>query len=152
LDMNTGIYQIVCKTTGKRYIGSAASRRGFEYRWRTHRNSLSSGKHSSPHLQSAWNKYGADDFYFSVIEYAPAEHCLSVEQEWLDMVPADRLLNCKPTANGGGMHGKRHSEETRAKMSELAKGRVISDETRAKISAAKKGIVTREYRRKNGTH
>jgi hypothetical protein len=34
--------------------------------------------------------------------------------------------------------GKRHTEESKAKMSARRKGRIVSEETRAKISAAKK--------------
>lgn len=143
--MMTGIYQIVCRTTGKRYIGSAASKRGFEGRWATHRKFLCEGKHSSPHFQAAWNKYGADDFYFGIIEIVDPAECLRYEQIYLNAVDKERLLNCKPTASGGGMHGKRHSEETRAKMSAAAKGKTMSDESKAKLSASKMGVKTQEY-------
>ena len=37
------------------------------------------------------------------------------------------------------MFGKHHSEETRQKLSEAAKGKVVSDETRKKLSASLKG-------------
>lgn len=42
--------------------------------------------------------------------------------------------------HSGPMTGKKHSEETRAKISEKGKGKVLSEEHRAKISAANKGI------------
>jgi hypothetical protein len=57
--MNTGVYQIINLTNGKRYIGSAANKRGFDQRWSIHRTLLFQGKHHSSKLQNAWNKYGA---------------------------------------------------------------------------------------------
>lgn len=51
--------------------------------------------------------------------------------------------------NNKSFLGKRHTEETKAKLSVASKGRVPSEETRAKIGAAHKGkIVTAETRAK----
>jgi group I intron endonuclease len=51
----SGVYQILCKPTGKIYVGSAVNLRG---RWLNHRSSLRCGKHPNIVLQRAWNKDG----------------------------------------------------------------------------------------------
>jgi len=110
----TGIYQIVCRTTGKRYIGST-SKYGFDRRWSAHRRALKAGTHN-PIFQNAWNKYGESDFIFQVIEYLNPSECLKREQIYLDTVPRDTLLNASLKASGGnggankGMKTKPHSQ------------------------------------------
>ena len=47
----------------------------------------------------------------------------------------------------GHMTGKRHSDETKSKISESEKGKFVSQETRAKISAAGKGRITKDSTR-----
>ena len=39
------------------------------------------------------------------------------------------------------MLGKKHSNETKKRMSESAKGRIMSDETKKKLSELKKGTI-----------
>lgn len=63
--MTIGIYGIKNKVNGKLYVGSSSN---IEQRWIQHRGMLNRSKHPSPHLQSAWNKYGANAFVFYVIE------------------------------------------------------------------------------------
>src|SRR5690606_34420785 len=53
----SGIYEIHCTKSGRRYVGSAVN---FSARWRLHYTQLCAGKHHSRHLQRAWNKYGED--------------------------------------------------------------------------------------------
>ena len=154
MDMHTGTYQIVCKTTGNKYIGSTHYHRGFEYRWMQHKYKLREGTHQSVHLQRAWNKYGEDDFLFLVLDYAEGRHeCLRLEQMYFDTVPRNTLLNCTFRAgggNGGANLGKKKpplTEETKRKMSEAHKGKQYtlgkkmpprSEEHRRKISENKK--------------
>ena len=61
----TGVYRITNRLNNKSYIGSAARR--FSDRWTQHRNELKHGKHHSRHLQSAWDKYGQDNFHFAIV-------------------------------------------------------------------------------------
>lgn len=139
--MLTGIYQIVCKTTGKRYIGSTWAKRGFENRWGQHRGELEQGKHSSIHLQRAWNKYGAEDFLFLVLDILPRDKviCHAREQMYLDTVPRETLFNCRFTAsggNGGTTKGQRKSEDHRMKISFAQQGRITTEATKAKLRDA----------------
>jgi group I intron endonuclease len=77
----SGVYQIRCVPTGKIYVGSAVSLRG---RWYQHRRSLQRGEHANRYLQQAWNKYGEENFEFSVLEYASKKDLLAAEQVWID--------------------------------------------------------------------
>lgn len=60
-----GIYKIENKVNGKVYVGQS---KDIEKRWKEHKAMLKKNNHHSIKLQRAWNKYGADNFDFSVIE------------------------------------------------------------------------------------
>lgn len=130
--MSRGIYQIICGPTGKRYIGSAAC---ISSRWGHHRAFLRAGKHANPHLQSAWNKYGEAAFQFNVLELVDGD-LLVAEQAWIDSTaPEFNMIK----AGAPPMLGKKHTPESRAKMSAFLLGRKASPETRAKMSAKRLG-------------
>lgn len=152
--MSYGTYQIVCKTTGKKYIGSSWA--GIEGRWKWHLNRLRDGNHGTK-FQNAWNKYGESDFFFGILDVLPSDKnvCLKREQEYFDSVPHDDLLNTKFYAsgsNGGANKGKTTakkgtkqgppSPEASAKQSAAQRGKQCrkrgpqSPETRAKTSDA----------------
>lgn len=78
----SGVYVIRCKTSGRVYVGSAAST--FANRWKGHRSDLRKNQHHSQKLQNAWNKYGEDNFEFKVAEYCPREYVLAQEQVYID--------------------------------------------------------------------
>ena len=64
--LQTGIYAIVHKSSGKKYIGSAA--RSFHRRWEDHKYELKNGTHHCSYLQNAWNKYSESVFDFIILE------------------------------------------------------------------------------------
>ena len=109
----TGVYMIKNKISGKFYIGSASL--SFRKRMALHRVHLRRGTHDSRHMQNAWNKYGEDDFAFSVLVVCAKDMCLFYEQLFLD------ALN--PTYNtakiAGNCLGVRHSDEVKKSMSVL---------------------------------
>ena len=89
----TGVYEIVNKVNGKKYIGSAAqdrddcdSKLGFYVRWYLHVTDLQAEDidHHCQHLQRAWNKYGHENFEFRILEYCHPDDCISLEQYYLD--------------------------------------------------------------------
>lgn len=136
--MNTGIYCIEHKESGKKYVGSASS---FLGRFCGHRNLLSRGTHHSPHLQHAWNKYGEDAFEFKKLLVCSKENLLMYEQLCIDGYKAcDQAFgyNVEPTASSS--LGRRDSAETRAKKSAAIKGRAKTTDHRAALSAAKTGF------------
>jgi len=61
--MITGIYKIKNIVNNKIYIGSAVD---IKKRWRDHKWYLKENKHHNPHLQSSYNKYGKQNFEFSI--------------------------------------------------------------------------------------
>ena len=63
--MKIWIYQIKNKVNNKIYIGSTIN---LERRWENHIYQLKNNIHHSIKLQKAWNKYGEDNFEFSIIE------------------------------------------------------------------------------------
>lgn len=92
----TGVYQITCRSNGRRYIGSAFN---ISRRWIEHRRDLRGGRHCNKKLQHAWVKYGEADFTFeTLIECAEGER-ISKEQFFLDFFKAVATgFNISPVA------------------------------------------------------
>jgi len=59
-----GIYAIVNKLNGVVYIGQAINIRK---RWASHNHYLARGNHRNCYLQRAWDKYGSENFEFTVL-------------------------------------------------------------------------------------
>lgn len=124
----SGIYAIVNKINGNRYVGSAVD---ITQRWRQHTYRLRKNNHHSKHLQSAWNKYGKEAFDFIVLEIVrDSSKLIETEQRYLDEdFPA---YNNSRTA--GSVLGHRFSEEAKKKMSEIKKGFRHTQESIKKMS------------------
>lgn len=138
--MLSGIYKIEHKSSGKCYVGSAVN---VPRRLVTHRYLLNRNRHPNPHLQSAWNKYGADEFVFSLLAaYAP-ENLLVQEQLAIDSCGSKYNI----AAVAGSQLGYRHTPEARAKMAAAKIGRKQSPELIAKRSAALMGHAVSERHR-----
>lgn len=92
----TGVYEIKNKINGKRYIGSTI--RTFTKRLEHHRCLLRKNTHKNKHLQRAWNKYGEDNFEFSILEIVDKCCTLEIEQIYLDACVD--CYNINPIASG----------------------------------------------------
>jgi Straboviridae intron-associated endonuclease 1 len=138
----SGIYIILHIKTGKVYIGQSQD---IHTRWLTHKSLLSNNRHHSIHLQRAWNKYGEKAFQFKKLEYCPIDKLDEREQHYLNIYIAKGLCFNIASNVQNPMRGRKHSEETRRKLSDAQKGnkkmlgRTHSEETRRKISNAVKG-------------
>lgn len=111
----SGIYAIINKINGKQYIGSSKS---VYYRWnQSHRPDLRNNTHGNRHLQSAWEKYGEDNFLFEVIEECDQSVLLEREGHWIEHHRTwEREFGYNFTRI---IDGKQiFSEETRKKLSE----------------------------------
>lgn len=129
--MTCGIYQIVNKVNGKRYVGSAVN---FASRWRVHKHQLRKGNHHSVALQRAWNSYGEDSFDFAIIEECDREKLIEREQIHLDM---GYDYNCSPTASSSlGVVGR---EETKEKCRIAIKEKWSDPEYRDMMTRSRSG-------------
>jgi group I intron endonuclease len=76
----SGVYQILCKSNGHRYVGSAED---IDDRWITHKRELRRGKHHNKALQYAWLLFGETGFEFSILEEVSSEELQAKENHYL---------------------------------------------------------------------
>jgi len=150
-----GIYQIRNVINDKVYIGS--SQNIFHKRWPQHLMELKKNKHHCDHLQNAWNKYGEKSFTFEKIEDVNKKKDLKGREQWYldNIIRWDFDYNSSRDATSG-MGGRKHSEETKKRMSKAHSGKnnsqwrkrgkdapnwkkEFSKETKIKMSEAQKG-------------
>lgn len=138
LPYKSGIYCFINKINGKRYVGSSAS--CIQKRRERHRSDLNVGKHKNKYFQSAWNKYGAGNFKFVILQICSPKNCIKNEQKWIDHYnSADRKCGYNICAIAESSLGVVRSPETRAKVSAARKGKKLSEEHKRKISEGGKG-------------
>jgi group I intron endonuclease len=78
----TGIYLIQSiQKPDKFYIGSAVN---ILSRWLRHLSELRKGKHCNRHMQHHFNKYGEEDFIFSILQTCQVSELLFFEQLHID--------------------------------------------------------------------
>ena len=127
--LNPVIYCITNLVNNKKYVGSATRDKE---RWRGHRSLLRRGLHFSSHLQSAWNKYGADNFEFSILQNVEYENLtneqlteklIKLESEWIiKLNTTDRTLGYNTREDCSTNLGIKWSEESKKRFSEKKKG------------------------------
>lgn len=141
-----GVYAIVNTLNNKVYIGSTIHR--FSLRFATHRHLLVRGKHHSIHLQRAWNKYGAENFSFRILETCDEDQCLIRELFYINKFDSYKNgYNRCPTPYGS--RGLKFSPESKAKMAKAHLGIKHSEETKAKMSESAKGVSKTEEHKQN---
>lgn len=140
-----GVYRIRNSCNGKVYIGSSLN---IDLRKSSHRRDLRNNRHCNTHLQNAWNKYGEESFTFEVLEKIDNPDVLrDREQFWMDKHQCyikDYGYNIAPTA--GSSLGRKHTKETRAKMSKSRSGekhhfygKTFSEEHKEKLGFSRRG-------------
>lgn len=113
-----GIYKIINTVTNQIYVGSSMS--CIYQRYSYHKKDLRANKHHSAKLQNSWNKYGEKCFDFQIIE--ECSNVLQREQYYIDTL--NPFFNiCKVAGN---CSGRKFSDETRLKMSIIAKKRGLN--------------------------
>lgn len=115
--MKSGIYALVNRENGKRYIGRTID---FAKRETTHFWMLKNNRHPNCHLQRAWN--AGQRFDFTIIEECPPEKCNEREVYWIDKL--DTMANGYNQCEGGQTTmGYRFTPEQKKKISEAQKGK-----------------------------
>lgn len=145
------IYSITNIVNNKQYVGQAVNK---NKRWRDHRIMLKAGKHRNRHLQASYNKYGCDNFVYTVLEVITEIEKLTAvlterEQHWINTLNCvdPNGYNLNPTA--GSAIGFKHSEETKLRWSEQRKGQKRSAEFAMSVSIRMTGkVITEETRQK----
>lgn len=144
------IYVIRNKVNNKLYIGQTTNKKGFKGRYHkkgegiervyeSHLYERKVNKSYNEHLLNSIEKYGFNAF--EVIE----EFDVAYSKEELDKLE-DMYIKIYNTIDGdcgynnkyGGSNGN-HTQETKAKLSEINKGRTVSEGTRQKLREAFKG-------------
>src|SRR5579885_3833381 len=120
LPQRAGIYLITNLTNGHLYVGSAVDMRK---RQREHLWGLHHGVHRSSYLQRAFNKYGETAFAFSVLEEV-ADVTILIEREQYHLDLLKPVYNSREKAES--QLGLKHSEESKAKMSDRKSTRLNS--------------------------
>jgi group I intron endonuclease len=147
----SGIYKITNKVNGRNYIGSAFN---LKKRKREHFALLKKKNHSNRYLQTAYNKYGEENFEFNILFFCDKENLIFYEQRAIDNYSSyNKLYNLAPRA--GRPLGIKHTEEMNRLKSERQKGHIVTKETREKISKSQKGrkvIVHPNYGMKGKHH
>lgn len=124
---------ILNRYNGKYYIGSSMN---LKKRETEHFNGLESNHHANKHLQNSFNKYGHRDvFIFIVICFCKKEELLNMEQYYIDTLEPEYNI-CQIA---GSPLGYKHTDESRKKMSEFQKGKIVSEESKLKMSRSQKG-------------
>lgn len=127
MDKRGGIYEIRNLINGKQYIGSAQY---FARRFAQHRHNLREGTHCNAHLQASWNKHGELAFEFKEIFICDESELIAHERALIERFKP--VYNIAPVA--GSQLGYRHTDETRAKLSEIVKNRPLSPAQKAHLS------------------
>ncbi|MDS7057094.1 GIY-YIG nuclease family protein [Klebsiella pneumoniae] len=108
----SGIYRITNKFNGKSYIGSSVN---IGVRFNKHLSMLRNNKHVSKHLQYAFNKYGEDNFYITVIEKVDEKNLLEREDYYIDLYETCNRRFGYNSTSATRREGFKHSEETKRK-------------------------------------
>ena len=118
MDIKSGIYKIENLVNHKIYIGQS---KNLHNRMLQHRSELRRRKHGNTHLQSAVDKYGIENFTFSVIEECPIEMLDEREVFWIEKLQsANRKYGYNRSL--GGQANRLVSEHTRMLMRERFEG------------------------------
>jgi group I intron endonuclease len=130
----SGIYQIRNIENNKLYIGSA---KNFRIRYNDHKRKLKRNNHPNRYLQNVFNA-SPDKLLFSILEITNISNALSIEQKYIDLF-YDNQQNCYNLCpKAGSALGRKHSIETKKKISSGNFGKIRSLETKIKLSVLAK--------------
>lgn len=138
---NSGIYIITCTKNNNRYIGSS---RNMQKRKWDHWHHLKAQCHHNKHMQAVYNKYGKDSLKFEILEIVSYDKLIEREQFWIDKLNPE--INKSETATSGFL-GRKHTKESKMKMSLSHKKRLKNSEVRERLRQA---AIEQHKRQPNG--
>jgi group I intron endonuclease len=110
----SGIYCIECLINNKKYIGKS---KNIKKRLSKHQTMLKKNTHENKHLQSAYNKYGKENFSFYILEECEESEVSEKEKYYIKIFKTkDREFGYNCT--DGGEEGFTFSDETKKRMSD----------------------------------
>ena len=126
------IYEIKNVVNNKRYFGQSEPEHN--RRMTNHRYQLKQGIHSNTHLQSAWNKYGEENFTWQKVKYVLTLAALDEAEVWY--IKSYKTYDRKYGYNIE-MGGKKHyvvAEETKCKIGDANRGNKHSEELKLRYA------------------
>ena len=138
-----GIYKIENLINGKLYIGQTLDR--FIERYWNHLWKLNNQVHDNTYLQNAWNKYGIENFEFSILYVLQQDDNIDdLERFYISQYNFDNLYNIQYGGQDHIMLGTHMSDETKAKIGEANRknmlGKKHSEDTKHNMSLARNGV------------
>lgn len=132
----SGIYKITNIITNQAYYGSSCN---LISRLSKHKKDLEHNKHNNRFLQNSYNKYGSNNFIYSILFYCDKGTLLLYEQRLLDKYWDNQKTCFNMAKQAGSCLGVKHTKRTCDNLSARMKGHKVSEETRVKLAAASKG-------------
>lgn len=134
----SGIYKITDLITQDFYIGSS---KNLYSRMLSHKSFLRCNKHTNKYLQNVYNKRGAENFLFEVVEFCEVPALLEREQFYIDTMKPK--YNLGPVGGGDNFSHKTplEKDEVIRKISQASKRRweSLSEDEKLAYSESMKG-------------
>lgn len=145
------IYKITNQISKKCYIGVTKKNNPY-IRWNEHKRKIEQGI-GCPALQCAVKKYGIDNFTFEILIICFDEERYKFEIEYIKKYNsiAPNGYNLTKGGEGGGFYGKKHSQKTINKISQVSKQKYIDNPQLKKEMTERQKIVmnSQEVRNKH---
>ena len=132
-----GIYKITNIVNGKCYIGQS---KNIAKRWQRHKVELKNNKHGNEYLQRAYNKYGADNFKFEVIEECTVDIIDDREKHYIEHYDSLAQNNGYNLLYGGPVN-RGANPLTKIKMHNIMKGKKFTAEHLENLRKANKAKI-----------
>lgn len=136
--MIIGIYSITNIETNMVYIGSSFN---VKTRLNRHLAQLKKQKHFNKRLQNSFNVHGHEKFTFAILEICDDKisdkELRELENKYITLAGLENCYNHCPVA--GSTKGRKHSEETKNKISSANMGRKLSESVKLYLSTINKG-------------
>ena len=120
------LYLITNKVNNKKYVGQTMSRKGYMERWKEHVDESKYSSRQSCILHKAISKYGKESFNIKrLLKDIPEKDIDRLEQRFIERYNTfyEYGQGYNMTLGGQGVHGYKHTEETKARISKTNQNR-----------------------------